>query len=148
MEQDILRISEAYVVLLDAIRGDRVEEVFAEQIITETPVVDNQDASEVDPYELELELVLTQPVEPVAVIEQPTQPVAVIEQPPVVVIPPVDQITEIPATYTVQAGDNLLFISLKFYGTTQMVNQIMAYNNIINQDSIQAGNVLVLPRMP
>lgn len=55
--------------------------------------------------------------------------------------------TNIPATYTVQQGDNLLFISEKFYGTKNMVDKIMEANGMSDPDKIYFGKVLVLPRL-
>ncbi|MCL2566322.1 MAG: LysM peptidoglycan-binding domain-containing protein [Defluviitaleaceae bacterium] len=52
----------------------------------------------------------------------------------------------IPATYMVQAGDNLLSISQRIYGTPEMVERIMEVNNIEDADRIFFGQVLILPQ--
>jgi LysM repeat protein len=78
----------------------------------------------------------------------PTEPVAV--EPgegipaEVVVTEPVD--AAVPEAYTIQPGDSLLNISLEFYGTTGMVDEILALNGITNADKIVAGKTIALPR--
>lgn len=59
---------------------------------------------------------------------------------------PVSQDLDIPESYTVQPGDNLLQISQMFYGTTEMVESIMETNNMTDADTIYHGRVLILPR--
>jgi len=59
---------------------------------------------------------------------------------------PVSQEGTIPATYTVQPGDNLLHISQMFYGTTDMVASIMEANNMEDANTLFHGKVLILPR--
>lgn len=59
---------------------------------------------------------------------------------------PVSQDLDIPESYTVQPGDNLLQISMMFYGTTDMVEKIMETNNMTDADTIFHGKVLILPR--
>ena len=51
----------------------------------------------------------------------------------------------IPLTYTVQAGDSLTAISLRFYGNTDMVREIMRLNELDDPDRIFFGKVLRLP---
>ena len=48
-------------------------------------------------------------------------------------------------TYTVQAGDSLLYISNKYYSDEGGMARIMEANNIDNADMIFAGQVLVIP---
>ncbi len=55
-------------------------------------------------------------------------------------------LSTIPDTYIVQKGDNLLYISMKFYGTSKMVDKIMEVNGLTNPDKIFFGKVLKLPR--
>lgn len=50
----------------------------------------------------------------------------------------------IPDTYVVQQGDNLSYISLKFYGTKGMVDKIKEMNGI-SDDTIYYGKVIRLP---
>ena len=52
----------------------------------------------------------------------------------------------IPATYIVQAGDNLISISQRIYGTPEMVERIMEANNIEDADRIFFGQILILPQ--
>ena len=52
----------------------------------------------------------------------------------------------IPATYTVQRGDNLLAISQRVYGSADMVQRIMEANGIEDADRIYFGQVLILPQ--
>lgn len=54
--------------------------------------------------------------------------------------------SSIPKTYTVQQGDNLSYISMKFYGNKSMVNKIMEENGLTNPDTIYFGKVIKLPR--
>ena len=51
-----------------------------------------------------------------------------------------------PATYTVQAGDNLLAISQMFYGTTGRVEDIKHLNSLDDADMIVQGMILQLPK--
>ena len=67
----------------------------------------------------------------------PAEPVA-----PIAAAPP----AAIPATYIVQSGDNLLAISQRIYGNSDMVQRIMDANNIEDADRIYFGQVLVLPQ--
>ncbi|MCL1936490.1 MAG: LysM peptidoglycan-binding domain-containing protein [Defluviitaleaceae bacterium] len=55
------------------------------------------------------------------------------------------QTANLPQTYVVQAGDNLLAISQRFYGTTGMVGEIMRANNLSDPDMIFHGMILLLP---
>lgn len=52
----------------------------------------------------------------------------------------------IPESYIVQKGDNLLYISKKFYGSENMVEKIMEVNNMDNPDTIYFGKKLILPK--
>jgi nucleoid-associated protein YgaU len=53
---------------------------------------------------------------------------------------------DIPDTYTVEQGDNLIYISIRFYGTSDMVGQIMELNGLDDPDKIFSGRVLKLPK--
>lgn len=53
---------------------------------------------------------------------------------------------DIPETYIVQEGDNLNYISIKFYGTRNMIDKIMEVNGIDDPNTIYFGKVLILPR--
>jgi len=50
-----------------------------------------------------------------------------------------------PETYTVQQGDTLNYISYKFYGTPDKVQDIMAINDMTDPDLIYFGKVIYLP---
>lgn len=50
-----------------------------------------------------------------------------------------------PEYYIIEEGDTLGYISQKFYGSTNMVSQIMAVNNMDNADKIVVGKKLILP---
>lgn len=50
-----------------------------------------------------------------------------------------------PQNYIVKAGDSLYSISLKYYGTTEMVEKIKEANGISNGDYIKEGQRIVLP---
>ena len=52
----------------------------------------------------------------------------------------------VPATYTVQAGDSLTAISVRFYGQANMIDEIMRINGLDDADKIYFGKVLRLPR--
>ena len=55
-------------------------------------------------------------------------------------------ISTIPETYVVQEGDNLGYISLKFYGTRRMINRIMELNDMTDPDMLYFGKVIQLPK--
>lgn len=47
--------------------------------------------------------------------------------------------------YVIQAGDTLLTISQKIYGTNEKVGELCEYNQITDEDSIQVGQSILLP---
>ncbi|MCT4583436.1 MAG: LysM peptidoglycan-binding domain-containing protein [Peptostreptococcaceae bacterium] len=49
------------------------------------------------------------------------------------------------STYTIQKGDNLYRISLKFYNTGKKVDEIKALNNIQDETKIKVGQEIKLP---
>jgi len=55
-------------------------------------------------------------------------------------------INELPEYYIVQSGDSLLAISKKFYGATNMMDDIIELNKIKDPNSIISGTRLVLPK--
>ena len=55
-------------------------------------------------------------------------------------------IPAIPETYTIQLGDTLIGISLQFFGTADMVADILELNGIENPDMIVEGRTIALPR--
>jgi nucleoid-associated protein YgaU len=52
----------------------------------------------------------------------------------------------LPEAYTIQPGDSLIEISLRFYGDTSMMDEILALNGITNADKIVSGKTIALPR--
>jgi LysM repeat protein len=93
------------------------------------PLVEPETSEEVAPEESELPA--TEPTE-----EATPEPVETEETPP-----PAEDVT-CPATHTVQAGENLYRIALK-YGLTY--RELAEANGIANPDKIQAGTVLTIP---
>ena len=57
-----------------------------------------------------------------------------------------DALSDTPEFYIVEKGDSLTFISMKFYGTTDMVSKIMEANNMADPDKIYFGKKLILPK--
>ena len=53
--------------------------------------------------------------------------------------------TPVPETYTIRDGDTLNSISMRFYGTSDMVSRIMEYNGITDPDLIVSGRKIGLP---
>jgi len=51
-----------------------------------------------------------------------------------------------PETYTIQPGDSLIAISIRFFGDAGMVNEILTLNGMENADHIVAGRTIALPR--
>ena len=51
----------------------------------------------------------------------------------------------IPASYTIKSGDSLTYISTKFYGDINMVDEIMKANNMSDPDKIVVGKKIILP---
>ena len=52
----------------------------------------------------------------------------------------------IPETYTIQYGDSLIGISIRFFGDANMIEAIMALNGIEDPNHIVAGRTIALPR--
>jgi nucleoid-associated protein YgaU len=48
--------------------------------------------------------------------------------------------------YTIQPGDSLIAISVRFYGDKSMVDEILALNGIEDADHIVAGKTIALPK--
>ena len=51
----------------------------------------------------------------------------------------------VPISYTIQKGDTLTSISMKYYGTKDKVKDLCAYNNIQNPDDIRYGQKILIP---
>ena len=54
-------------------------------------------------------------------------------------------ITFVPDTYTIQYGDSLISISMRFFDTAEMVESIMELNGILDPNHIVAGRTIALP---
>ena len=52
----------------------------------------------------------------------------------------------IPETYTIQSGDSLINISIRFFGDAGMVAEILELNGIEDADHIVAGRTIALPQ--
>lgn len=50
-----------------------------------------------------------------------------------------------PSTYTIQKGDNLYRISLKFYDSSKKIDEIKKLNNIQDETKIKVGQTIKLP---
>lgn len=55
------------------------------------------------------------------------------------------QSQEVVNTYTIREGDNLIGISIRFYGSDKYVKQICELNHISNPDNVQIGQKILLP---
>lgn len=51
-----------------------------------------------------------------------------------------------PVSYTIQRGDTLIGICMRWYGSDQRVAEICALNNISNPDDIKIGQKILLPQ--
>ena len=57
-----------------------------------------------------------------------------------------DTAGRVPVAYVIQPGDSLLAISLYFFGDANMVDEILALNNMEDPDLIVAGRLIYLPQ--
>ena len=129
LEQELAVLTNAYVNIVQSLQA--TQEAFAMQ---STAVLIEEDgaalAGDTEP----------QPTpDPTPEVQQETAPAA---PPQEAAIP---SIANLPQTYVVQQGDNLLAISQMFYGTTGMVEHIMYLNNIEDPNMIFQGMILLLP---
>lgn len=53
----------------------------------------------------------------------------------------------LPGNYTIKEGDTLFLIAQNYYNDGYKYSEIAKANNITNQDSIQTGQVLVIPKL-
>jgi len=84
-------------------------------------------------------------------VHEPSEPSPPPPAPPVAeyIIDPYEEaaiIAPIPETYTIQPGDSLLAISLRFFGDANMVYAILELNGLEDPDMIIAGRTISLPR--
>ena len=160
LEADLNDISESYAAVVNSIKSGNTEAVFAAQpdIVKDIiePVeridTDSEPASIINEDGNKLLEEVTEPITEVdnsvtEATEETVQSVTPSEVTTTIASTETsNSVTRsIPETYTVEVGDNLLYISLQIYGTTGMVEQIMAYNNLSNADKIVAGKKLKLP---
>ena len=130
MESEMRQLATAHRNLFAQISSTDLAPVFAEaQPPFETPF---EEAEEPPAYE-EMFYPALQPTETANII--PTAPG---EQEAL--------IPQIPEAYTIQPGDSLIAISLRFFGDPNMVDEILALNGIDDPDLIVAGRTIALPR--
>ncbi len=170
LEGRFSQLSLAYQSLLETMKSDKTAEVFAattESLETKasneatSTVENNQSANKTTETQSTtgvivengndllmgnmygVELVPVKPIEEVQATSEPSQIQAQATPAPSTQNQTVKR--NIPDTYTVQQGDSLTQISIKFYGNTNMVNEIMALNGMDDADKIFFGKVLKLP---
>ena len=64
---------------------------------------------------------------------------------PTVRATPTVTLAPVPDSYTIRDGDTLNSISIRFYGTSDMISRIMEYNGITDPDLIVSGSKIQLP---
>ena len=136
LESSLSDLSTAYNNAISQIKSGGSEPVFAAQndVIAEpTPAVLIEENGN--------ELLATVPL---ATAPLATAPLATVPLATPTPTPPTALLT-VPETYVVESGDNLRYISLHFYGTIDMVSEIMAINDLSDPDKIFYGKVLKLP---
>jgi len=126
LEQQIRLLNTGYRNLFAQMHAGELTPVFAEQ--------------DLPPQEDYTELPTPEPTEPPAEVTPTPSPQAT---PVPEDTPPV---AHAPETYTIQYGDSLISISIRFFDTADMVEAIMALNDIENPHHIVAGRTIALPR--
>ena len=153
LESDLGTLSTAYLDLVEQFRDMRTAAVFA----VAEPGTDSSNylsSSVVNAGQAVLEPVTPSVPTPVQQQEPIPTPIQTPEPPPAETEPAQPAMQQennfiqgsIPETYVVQPGDSLGYISLRFFGTFNMVDRIMEVNGITDPDSVMAGAVLQLPR--
>jgi len=89
----------------------------------------------------EYDLPTPEPTDPPASTPEPTPPPQATPEPDTA-----PTAYQIPETYTIQYGDSLIGISLRFFETADMVDAIMYLNGIDDPNHIVAGRTIALPR--
>lgn len=150
LENEVVTVQTSYKDIVQLMNTSKTASVFAAQ--NETQKTEQPPAETV-------EQTLTQPQEPVqeTAVKQPEQPKEV--QPQVQTEEPKEEVKKeskeepkketaevSPEIYIVEEGDNLGYISTKFYGTKSMVDIIMDANGIEDPDKIYMGKKLIIPR--
>jgi len=152
LESDLSTLSTAYLDLMEQFRDIRTAAVFAvAEPSTDSPnylssVTGNGSQAVLEPVtpSVPTPVPVTPPPQ-----EPPPTPTPIQTPEPTDETPTAHQeynLNHIPETYTVQPGDSLGYISLRFFGTFNMVDRIMELNGITDPDSVMAGVVLQLPR--
>jgi len=160
LEKDLSSLNSTYSYLLSQVKTLSVQSVFAGQ--DSEPSGDNvsvvpTNAAEQTAQPNEADVTQAAHTPPPATQETTVPPVSTPttapEQTPAPTIEPTlapTQTAEVSEVaydlYTVQQGDNLLHISIEFYGTANMVGPIMELNGLTDPDKIFFGKVLKLPK--
>jgi len=128
------------------LRNHVVQDAFVEA----TPPAQSQAAQAGTPEETAPVAVLPPPTDIVSVTPPPSPEPASTPEPAADASPAIHEqaalIPDIPETYTIQPGDSLIAISLRFFGNTDMVADILELNGIEDPDHIVAGRTIALPR--
>ncbi len=156
LERDLATLNGMYKNLLFASKQDSTQSVFAAQTETPSAVLITENGNELLEEESQVMVApqITESANPrPAQSADPTPspsplPAAPEETPESTqsIQPSQKQVMSIPETYTIQKGDNLSYISRKFYGTPDMADRIMEFNGIDNPNKIFFGKVIKLPR--
>jgi LysM repeat protein len=134
MEDQLVQLSTAYRNLFVQVSERTVSPVFAER--------DNPPAND-PPPEIPVTIEQGEDTPPPPGHEPEPEPITFV--PPAAEPVPEPVARTIPETYTIQPGDSLIAISVRFYGNENAVAEIMELNGIENADRIQAGRTLALP---
>ena len=169
METQLLQLSTAYRNLFVQMSGDNTAAVFAAQTEADgnpaavSPPAAPQENTKVNApmaYPAENPSLLTpEVVTPAHVIEengnliQTPSPApepapafnAADEAAQVSIVPPSPTAVPVHSTYTIQEGDSLIAISVRFYGDSSRINDILVLNGLEDADKIVAGKTLALP---
>ena len=139
---------------VEAMSDDVINTLVAEEQLTEAILQENQAQRDVVAVQGE-EVVNSTPMptevptpEPTAVpTPVPTEvPTPEPTQVPVTTATPVPvQSQEVVNEYTIRESDNLIGISMRFYGSDKYVKQICELNHITNPNNIQIGQKILLP---
>ncbi len=140
LEANITQLTGSYQALLDQVRQERTASVFAS--VSEPVSEEPQEETLSEPTQENIgevivedgNMVMAEGYELVRLNTPAPEDTAYVEA------------VEIPDIYVVEQGDSLLGISRRFYGTPDMVKEIMSLNELDDPDKIYFGKVLKLPR--
>jgi len=142
LEQNIAALTEAHRYFAASVATGAAVPAFASEVMAEIGLLVTEEGNRLLAEENARAIAETPGLaadRPAETTFAPTAP----EPPPAAVVTPP---TSIPDTYIVQAGDSLLGISQRIYGTTAMVERIMEANAIDDADRIFLGQVLIMPQ--